>query len=214
MSKSVYSIVLMDEVVSKIDAIAYQNSTSRSNMINRILAEYAGLTTHEQHKADIFLAVENFINTQSILQLLNVSEAMMLMRSALAYKYNPSLRYTIELAPQSVDYLALFKVQLRSQSSALLSHLEAFYRLWDNCEKHSINSSLQSVIENGRYARRLRLPNQQLDTITLGDAIAHYVANFDECMKCYFSHLPDEQKAKTATAQLYIANSNRQTDFL
>ena len=41
MNKSVYSLVLMDDVVEQIDRVAYEMNTSRSNMINQILAEYS-----------------------------------------------------------------------------------------------------------------------------------------------------------------------------
>ena len=39
MKKSVYSLVLMDDVVDAIDKLAYSMNTSRSNLINQILAE-------------------------------------------------------------------------------------------------------------------------------------------------------------------------------
>ncbi len=45
MSKSVYSVVLMDDVVDAVDRLAYEAGTNRSNMINRILAEYVQLAT-------------------------------------------------------------------------------------------------------------------------------------------------------------------------
>ena len=50
MSKSVYSVVLMDDVVDAVDRLAYEAGTNRSNMINRILAEYVQLATpHAGH---------------------------------------------------------------------------------------------------------------------------------------------------------------------
>lgn len=55
MSKSVYSVVLMDDVVDAVDRLAYEAGTNRSNMINRILAEYVQLATPEQRMQDIFL---------------------------------------------------------------------------------------------------------------------------------------------------------------
>lgn len=48
MKKSVYSVVLSDEVIAKVDRIAYMNNTNRSNMINQILADYVSLTTPEK----------------------------------------------------------------------------------------------------------------------------------------------------------------------
>jgi len=48
MIKSVYSLMLFDEIVEKIDQIAYENNTNRSQLINDILAEKIGLVTPEQ----------------------------------------------------------------------------------------------------------------------------------------------------------------------
>lgn len=47
MGKSVYSLVLMDDIVAAVDRLAYQQGTSRSNMVNRILAEYVQMDTPE-----------------------------------------------------------------------------------------------------------------------------------------------------------------------
>ena len=96
MGKSVYSIVLMDEVVEAIDRLAYEAGTNRSNMINRILADYAQMATPEQRIRNIFSSIEDAISRQNALQLmLNTSDAMLSMRSAIRYKYNPSMRYVV-----------------------------------------------------------------------------------------------------------------------
>ena len=39
MKRSVYSLVLMDDVIKAVDEQAYRLGTSRSNLINQILAE-------------------------------------------------------------------------------------------------------------------------------------------------------------------------------
>ena len=39
MNKTVYSLVLSDDVVEAVDRMAYARGTSRSNLINQILAE-------------------------------------------------------------------------------------------------------------------------------------------------------------------------------
>ena len=94
MSKSVYSVVLMDDVVDAVDRLAYEAGTNRSNMINRILAEYVQLATPEQRMQDIFSSIMDAVSGQNALQLmLNASDAMLSMRSAIHYKYNPSMRY-------------------------------------------------------------------------------------------------------------------------
>ena len=61
MKRSVYSLVLSDDVVEAIDNLAYSLGTSRSNLINQILAEKVRLVTPEQRMNDIFNQVENHL---------------------------------------------------------------------------------------------------------------------------------------------------------
>lgn len=63
MSKSLYSVMLMDEVVREIDRQALQQNTNRSNLINQILAEYVSFTTPEMRISNIFKTIEDFINS-------------------------------------------------------------------------------------------------------------------------------------------------------
>ena len=87
MNKSVYSLVLMDDVVEQIDRVAYEMNTSRSNMINQILAEYVSYMTPEKRMREIFSAVEQQLTGDSTFQvLLQPSDSMFSLRSALAYK--------------------------------------------------------------------------------------------------------------------------------
>ena len=48
MNKSMYSLILMDDVVREIDKIALRMNTNRSNLVNQILAEYASMMTPEK----------------------------------------------------------------------------------------------------------------------------------------------------------------------
>ena len=54
MKKSVYSLVLSDDVVEAVDRAAYQNGLSRSAMVNQILADYVSYTTPEKRMREIF----------------------------------------------------------------------------------------------------------------------------------------------------------------
>ena len=48
----------MDNVVSEVDKLAYELGTSRSNLINQILAEYVRYTTPEMRMRAIFDEME------------------------------------------------------------------------------------------------------------------------------------------------------------
>ena len=54
MKKSVYSLVLSDDIIEAIDRLAYKQGASRSAVINEILAEAVSYTTPEKRMNDIF----------------------------------------------------------------------------------------------------------------------------------------------------------------
>lgn len=68
MKKSVYSLVLMDDVVNAIDDMAYQMNTSRSNLINQILAEHVSYITPEMRMKDIFDCVRTMMDNHFQIQ--------------------------------------------------------------------------------------------------------------------------------------------------
>ena len=216
MGKSVYSIVLMDEVVEAVDRLAYEAGTNRSNMINRILAEYAQMATPEQRVRDIFSSIEEAVRRQNALQLmLGASDTMLSMRSALRYKYNPSMRYVVELYPHSAEALGELRASLRTQNAALLLAIGQFYKLWSGLECVYLQGApRRSETQGGRYARRLLLPQQELDSERAGQAIAGYVALFDACLKTYFEHLNDAGGALRAVEGCYRAGLDAETAAL
>ena len=206
MQKSVYSLVLMDDVVAAVDRLAYREGTSRSNMINRILAEYTQLATPEQRMQDIFSAISAVLDSQSALQpMLSASEAMYSVRSALQYKYNPSVRYVVELYPHAGEELGEFRAQLRTQNPTLLLYLSQFYKLWTKLEDACLHGPRRTCqASGGRYTRVLRTP-QNLSDEALGEALASYVRLFDTCLKTFFDDLSDADSAVRAGQRAYTA---------
>lgn len=61
MSKSVYSLVLSDEIVRAIDSLAYRMNTSRSALIDRILAEKLSMQTPEIRMRNIMENISSFL---------------------------------------------------------------------------------------------------------------------------------------------------------
>ena len=96
MSKSVYSLVLVDELVRRLDRAAYARGLSRSGMINEILADYLSVVTPEMQMQQALDTVQNLLGGGEELQLVTPpSGGGMVLRSALRYKYNPTVRYAI-----------------------------------------------------------------------------------------------------------------------
>ena len=61
MGKSVYSLVMDDEIIEAVDRAAYQMGTSRSNLINQILARQLSCTTPEMRMKKVFSQVEQLM---------------------------------------------------------------------------------------------------------------------------------------------------------
>ncbi len=213
MQKSVYSLVLMDDVVAAVDRLAYAAGTSRSNMINRILAEYSSLDTPEQRIQDVFSVISAVIEQQSVLQpMLSASDAMLSLRSALQYKYNPSVRYVVELYPHIDAEMGEMRAGLRTQNPTLLLYLSQFFRLWTKLEANYLSGPPRTYnAESGRFTRVFLTPQNGFSADSAGQAIADYIALFDTCLKNYFDYLNDAPAAVRTTEQLYRQNLDAAT---
>ena len=126
MKKSTYSVVLSDRVVAEIDRLAYRKGTNRSSMINEILAGYVSMTTPEQRISRIFSDMAAVLYPGEVFrELAPPTPSVMSMRAALAYKYNPTVRYTVELFrdPGATHGGAqgIIRVSVRTTSVALLT---------------------------------------------------------------------------------------------
>ena len=200
MKKSVYSLVLSDDVIAAVDRAAYQNGLSRSAMINRILAQAVSYTTPEQRMGEIFSQVERLLNGEVFQSLSQPSDSMMSLRSALAYKYNPNVRYSVELYPDRPGEGEL-RVSLRSQSSALILYLGQFFRLWAKIEQAYVGGA-DCVIQDGKYARRLKLPARLSDR-EQGAVLAGYIRAMEQGLRAFFHSLDDPRQAAGSVEQAY-----------
>ena len=200
MKKSVYSLVLSDDVIAAVDRAAYQNGLSRSAMINRILAQAVSYTTPEQRMREIFSQVERLLNGEVFQSLSQPSDSMMSLRSALAYKYNPNVRYSVELYPDRPGEGEL-RVSLRSQSSALILYLGQFFRLWAKIEQAYVGGA-DCVIQDGKYARRLKLP-ARVSHREQGAVLAGYIRAMEQGLRAFFHSLDDPRQAAALVEQAY-----------
>ena len=93
MEKSMYSVILRDDLVEELDRLAFKNGVSRSVMLNKILSEYLDVETPEAQMERMLLKMEQFIGAVSGLRFTNnASLAMAQVQSALHYRYKPTLR--------------------------------------------------------------------------------------------------------------------------
>ena len=135
MTKSIYSLLLSDELVRELDRRAYSMNTSRSALANQILADALSFVTPEKRMRDIFSEIERFFGDSSAFQLTpQPSDSMLSLRTALAFKYNPQIRYSVELYKGASEQTGKITVRLRSQNSDLLCLFSEFFKLWHGIE--------------------------------------------------------------------------------
>lgn len=214
MGKSVYSLVLMDEVVEAIDQMAYQYNTSRSNLINQILAEHVSFPTPEKRMKDVFSSLEQLLDETFQIRT-QPSEAMLSIRSPLRFKYNPTIRYSLELYRNPGTTFGKLKVQFRTQNADLLEALHSFFSFWYQLEEHYLPGEIYSRIQyewkDGRFSRELAAPSDvsHYDSETLGNAIACYIKLLDEMIKLWFASLDQPDKAAAQIQRYYITYVNQ-----
>ena len=102
MKRSVYSLVLMDDVIKAVDEQAYRLGKSRSNLINQILAERLSCVTPEMRMREIFDSMTELIGGAFRIQQQR-SASLMTLRTALDYKYRPTINFKVELERAPVD---------------------------------------------------------------------------------------------------------------
>ena len=205
MKKNLYSLILSEDVVRAVDTLAYREGSNRSALINRILAEYVSYTTPEMRVKEVFSELGALLSATSLL-IGEPSQTMLPMRSSLAYKYNPSVRYSVELYRDG-DALGALRVSLRTQNAALLSVIRAFYTAFTAVEEELIGEP-QVYIEDDKYMRvlRLRKNGAQLEGMQsardTASIISKYVRTFDSALKTYFA-LESEEEARAAIRRIY-----------
>ncbi|MDY4519336.1 MAG: hypothetical protein SPE01_12005 [Candidatus Spyradocola sp.] len=209
MNKSVYSLVLMDNVVGEVDKLAYEMGTSRSNLINQILAEYVRYTTPEMRMHAIFEEMERLMQGVESFQVQpQPSDAMLTIRSALRYKYKPTIRYSVELYRTREKTVGALKVSFRTQSQPLIEMLTAFFELWAKLEHHYRSQlgldECEYAIELGRFIRKFTpQTDEELTDRQLADGMSEYIRMFDAAIKAYFACSGDEQTALPQMESIY-----------
>ena len=204
MNKSVYSLVLSDEIVQEIDRMAYEAGASRSAMINQILADYVRYTTPEKRMREVFSAIEQMLIGSVFEPQLQPSDSMFSLRSALDYKYNPSVRYSVELYKNARPLLGELRVSVRSQNSALVLAMLQFFKLWTRIENNYIGR-VECAMEDGRYLRKLRLSEDgKYSNEQIGEGIAAYINLLDSALKRYFENIQEPATAITSVEKLYV----------
>lgn len=188
MKKTLYSLMLNDEVVREVDALAHRMGTNRSNLINQILAEYVDYTTPERRIHDILSAIEQLmLPSRELVPFFVPNSLSMSLKSSLEYKYRPTVRYEVELYRGAAEDIGQLSVLFRTQSASLLAAMADFFRLWREIESTHLSVRHAYALGEGKFVRSLAAPERSCSAEELAAAISEYITLFDTLMKAYLT---------------------------
>ena len=210
MKKTLYSLMLDDAVVREVDILAHRLGTNRSNLINRILAEYVDYVTPERRINDVLSAIEQLmLPSRELIPFFAPNSSSLSMKSSLEYKYRPTIKYEVELFREQGTALGQLSVLYRSQSAQLVEAMTSFFRLWKNIEDRHlapVTGLHDYALYEGRFVRSLSLPEGSCSAEKLAENISEYVKLFDKLLKDYLSGRMDARQVEEAY-YLYMINA-------
>lgn len=193
MKKSLYSLILMDDVVREVDELAQSQNTNRSNMVNQILAEYVSMTTPEKKINNIFNTISDLLDRDVFSSFFEPHSSTLSLKSSLDYKYRPTIKYEVELYRSQLETVGELKVIFRTQSAALLMDLNRFFKYWAHMETAYLShffpaNSIAYTLEAGRFYRTFKVPaGKNYSSQALANAISNYIKMFDDLLKGYLT---------------------------
>lgn len=213
MSKSVYSLVLTDDVVSAADLEAGRLGMSRSALINRILAEALSCMTPQRRIESAFGELDRIIGAMKYLTVTEGGGSVFSVRSPITYKYNPTVRYSVAISDLSENPFGELRAVFRTQNPAFLQYLEGFFRAWHRLEAAyaggKFAGGIDAAYSAGKYVRKLKLikGSPALSPEQIGAAAAEYIKLLDAAVKIYFAGLNDINGA-------FLLIENKYAEFL
>ena len=188
MKKTLYSLVLNDEVVREVDALAHRMGTNRSNLINQILAEYVNYTTPEQRINEVLSTIEQLMApSRDLVPFFSPNSYSMSLKSSLEYKYRPTVKYEVELYRGAGESIGELTVLFRTQSMALIQGMTDFFRLWKQIEdahlQPLIGTKIDYALYEGKFVRSIAAPDKDCTTQELASALSDYITLFDKLLK-------------------------------
>lgn len=192
MKKTLYSLVLNDEVVREVDALAHRMGTNRSNLINQILAEYVNYTTPEQRINEVLSAIEQLMApSRDLVPFFSPNSYSMSLKSSLEYKYRPTVKYEVELYRGAGESIGELTVLFRTQSMALIQGMTDFFRLWKQIEDAHLQpltgTKIDYALYEGKFVRSIAAPDKDCSTQELASALSDYITLFDKLLKGYLA---------------------------
>lgn len=195
MKRSMYSLILGDDIVAAVDALAAQKGTSRSNYINQVLAKHVQCITPEQQMQRVFANLTHQMDEAFRIQEQG-SNALLSILGSVQYKYRPTIRYRVELLRNmQQEEVGRLKISCRTQNQTLLDAMAQFFRFWVKLEqKYDANSACAQGLyqmESGCMTMALLRSGAATDE-QLGEIVGNYIRMFHAVLQSYFAGIQQD----------------------
>ena len=195
MKRSMYSLILSDDIVAAVDALAAQKGTSRSNYINQVLAKHVQCITPEQQMQRVFANLTHQMDEAFRIQEQG-SNALLSILGSVQYKYRPTIRYRVELLRNmQQEKVGRLKISCRTQNQTRLDAMAQFFRFWVKLEqKYDANSACAQglyQIESGCMTMALLRSGAATDE-QLGEIVGNYIRMFHAVLQSYFAGIQQD----------------------
>lgn len=195
MKRSMYSLILSDDIVAAVDALAAQKGTSRSNYINQVLAKHVQCITPEQQMQRVFANLTHQMDEAFRIQEQG-SNALLSILGSVQYKYRPTIRYRVELLRNmQQEEVGRLKISCRTQNQTLLDAMAHFFRFWVKLEqKYDANGACAQglyQIESGCMTMALLRSGAATDE-QLGEIVGNYIRMFHAVLQSYFAGIQQD----------------------
>ena len=203
MKKTLYSLMLDEEVVREVDRMAHRLGTNRSALINQLLAEAVDYTTPERRINDVLSAIDALMQpSRELVPFFAPNSYSMSLKSSLEYKYRPTVKYEVELYRGLEESIGQLSVVFRTQSMALIDSMTEFFRLWKQIEDAHLRpltgAQIDYALYDGKFVRSIAAPDRDCSTDELAQALSEYIKLFDKLMKAYLAGRLDAHDVEAA----------------
>lgn len=196
MGNQIISVVIQDEVMERVDRLARKRGVSRSRAVSEILADHFGMVTPQAKINRVMDRIEGHIQEAGVWQMLSkVKGSSIQCRTTVGYKYNPKVRFMLELSGREVDKLASLKIVSRTQNPLFHQHLKRFFQLIEQIESydpvgfrmHSIRRG-RFIMEGTRFVRDFHYDwlREELEVEAIARFLSGYMRMIREAMDVYF----------------------------
>lgn len=206
MNKSMYSLILSDEVVEAVDRMAKLSGLTRSGLVNKVLAEYVSYVTPEQRMRNTIEQIEKDIKSRAREEfklMFAPNDSAITAMSVLKYKYNPSIKYNVLLSRDDCESCGELRVTLRTQNASLIEDFGNFCRAWCSIEEAVLADVPAYEVIDGAYRRQLKV-SKPCSTEKLAKGISAYIQVMNSCLRLFISERENVSEAYDSIAKQYV----------